>query len=551
VGILFSEPDSKDGGERSGENRRRFTLAAGSIAFVFLLIQIVIPFLLPFLVMENLTGVAVQERHLPHLWDTVLWMDSLWYVDESIPRRMSPREEGFLQRLDPRGRSAPVTVASALMEDPHLLVGTDRLWIISPEDVHYIRGVLPTTVNIGWRLGDISAPFLLDGRPAVFEERPAGVTLTVLEGDHWQRGALLELQKTPAETSAVAGLRVVPCNGRFHLFMEMGETLYHREGLPGADAGEEGSWEPVVHAGGQWTALCLEGKPTVFTVKQNGYRDVLASYQSNERGWSPHGEVTLNTWRALIGVVPTGRGSDLFVLSAGAKGTLGLSEVRDGKLEGKGFRFPNQGAQDLAQILRIFVALAVAYPVLALLLTIILSAMMNRWRAGRYRSGHADAQLASLWRRGCASTIDGLILAGPLAADFLRVVSPRMFPSRIWLPTHPFWEAALLLRCTLWAVAGFLTFSLLEGRLGSTPGKWVAGIRVLGTDLNPCGFPRGLARNLLKLVDSSLNFMPGILATAFSERRQRFGDMAARTVVVRSGSVTAALVNPGEVGQGD
>jgi uncharacterized RDD family membrane protein YckC len=93
--------------------------------------------------------------------------------------------------------------------------------------------------------------------------------------------------------------------------------------------------------------------------------------------------------------------------------------------------------------------------------------------------------------------------------------------------------------------AGFVTFSLLEGRLGATPGKWVAGIRVLGTDLSPCGYPRGLARNLLKLVDSSLNFMPGILTTAFSERRQRFGDMAARTVVVRSGSVTAAPVDPG------
>jgi uncharacterized RDD family membrane protein YckC len=77
-----------------------------------------------------------------------------------------------------------------------------------------------------------------------------------------------------------------------------------------------------------------------------------------------------------------------------------------------------------------------------------------------------------------------------------------------------------------------LVFGYLEGRWGRTPGKWIAGIRVLGTDFEPCGFGRGLIRNALKFVDGFFNYMVGILIVALTENWQRVGDMAARTVVV-------------------
>jgi uncharacterized RDD family membrane protein YckC len=75
-------------------------------------------------------------------------------------------------------------------------------------------------------------------------------------------------------------------------------------------------------------------------------------------------------------------------------------------------------------------------------------------------------------------------------------------------------------------------FAIVEGRTGLTPGKWVTRIRVLGTDLKPCGFGRALIRNLLKTVDGFFNFIVGIMVVALSENWQRVGDMAARTVVV-------------------
>jgi uncharacterized RDD family membrane protein YckC len=84
-----------------------------------------------------------------------------------------------------------------------------------------------------------------------------------------------------------------------------------------------------------------------------------------------------------------------------------------------------------------------------------------------------------------------------------------------------------------WLVATFFTFAYLEGRWGSTPGKWLCQIRVLGVELGPSGFGRALIRNLLKFVDGFYNFMVGLTVSALSENWQRVGDMAARTLVVR------------------
>ena len=84
----------------------------------------------------------------------------------------------------------------------------------------------------------------------------------------------------------------------------------------------------------------------------------------------------------------------------------------------------------------------------------------------------------------------------------------------------------------LCALLVLLAFSYFEGRSGRTPGKWLLGIRVLGTDLQPCGFGRALLRNMLSFVDGFFSFLVGALLVALTENWQRLGDMAARTIVV-------------------
>lgn len=77
-----------------------------------------------------------------------------------------------------------------------------------------------------------------------------------------------------------------------------------------------------------------------------------------------------------------------------------------------------------------------------------------------------------------------------------------------------------------------VAYSYFEGRFGKTPGKWLIGISVLGTDLEPCGFGRALLRNLMTFVDGFFNFLVGALLVALTENWQRLGDLVARTIVV-------------------
>lgn len=70
---------------------------------------------------------------------------------------------------------------------------------------------------------------------------------------------------------------------------------------------------------------------------------------------------------------------------------------------------------------------------------------------------------------------------------------------------------------------------------GRTPGKRLAGIRVVRADGGPPGFSESLLRNLLRAVELPLGYAPAILAVTLGRRRQRLGDVVAGTLVVRQG----------------
>jgi len=133
-----------------------------------------------------------------------------------------------------------------------------------------------------------------------------------------------------------------------------------------------------------------------------------------------------------------------------------------------------------------------------------------------------------------APMIDVAIVVVPMILSSILFMW-RMMSSVMDEPDGP-WDAVGFLSPFFAAIGWLLVMALLftytEGRSGVTPGKWVTRIRVLGTDLEPCGFGRALVRNLLKCVDGFFNFMVGIMVVALSENWQRVGDMAARTVVV-------------------
>jgi uncharacterized RDD family membrane protein YckC len=171
---------------------------------------------------------------------------------------------------------------------------------------------------------------------------------------------------------------------------------------------------------------------------------------------------------------------------------------------------------------------------LPLILAFVLSSLMLRYRVTAHAYGGHTVAYASLIRRAIAQIIDGVFLfagAIPFVVCFFKMFD--MF-EQISTPTMiPLYFIAFMAFSFGWSILLLLAFSFSEGRWGVTPGKWAVGIRVVGTDLQPCGFWRALLRNFLKVVDGFFNFMVGILIVTFTKEWQRVGDMAARTIVVR------------------
>ena len=77
-------------------------------------------------------------------------------------------------------------------------------------------------------------------------------------------------------------------------------------------------------------------------------------------------------------------------------------------------------------------------------------------------------------------------------------------------------------------------YILLEGYLGQTVGKMLLGIKVIREDTGEVpGIGAVAIRTVLRLVDGLFGYLVGFIAVLASAKRQRLGDMAAHTLVVR------------------
>lgn len=97
-------------------------------------------------------------------------------------------------------------------------------------------------------------------------------------------------------------------------------------------------------------------------------------------------------------------------------------------------------------------------------------------------------------------------------------------------------EAAQTWGLAAWAVVLLLYFVLLELRFGATPGKLVARVRVVGADGRRPTLRQTFLRTLLRLLEVNPFLMGGIpagIVVLASKKRQRLGDMAAGTFVLR------------------
>jgi uncharacterized RDD family membrane protein YckC len=528
-------------GYLSEPSKRRFTITAGILGTVFLIAQ----FALPFAVMLGSMAFSSQAfdidfaRRHPHY--AAVWDGAIWFV-ETEPGFGDDPDTSALIRTGLDDTSASEAMASALNGKPYLLAGHDRLWLVTKKSFAYFQEGRLETVDQTKMLADFSMPFLFEGGPAILERWPTELALVIHDGVTWQTRATFPIVVPDPECGCGLGWAKALADERgLHLFMEFGNTLFY--GLWNSDLDDDIEWELIGDVGRDWAPVMWHGEPAILgmTTREDG--NALFGKRRSGDGWSEL--FRLSDWKDVLVSAHDDPASDSLIAFVGSSysSSLAVLEIDDSGVVGEAWigehpkdkdHFPNF----------IWFIMATQYGTmlfLPLILAMILSAMMRRHRVSAYSNGQRQEEFASLTRRAVAQLIDVAIVAGPSILAMMLFM--RMTLAGVEDDPETFWEGVQFFTPILgafgWAIVTALIFTFTEGRSGVTPGKWVAKIRVLGTDLQPCGFGRALVRNLLKCVDGFFNFMVGIMVVALSENWQRVGDLAARTVVVDWGSSSA------------
>jgi uncharacterized RDD family membrane protein YckC len=139
---------------------------------------------------------------------------------------------------------------------------------------------------------------------------------------------------------------------------------------------------------------------------------------------------------------------------------------------------------------------------------------------------HEDVHVTG--RRILATIVDGLIFGGLYAVMVLLFGSISSVGSANWNGSMP------ALPTLLYGVIVVLYYILLEGYLGQTVGKMLLGIKVVREDDGEVpGLGGATIRTLLRIVDGISSYLVAFITVLISGKNQRFGDMAAHTLVVR------------------
>lgn len=172
--------------------------------------------------------------------------------------------------------------------------------------------------------------------------------------------------------------------------------------------------------------------------------------------------------------------------------------------------------------------------VLSLLLVIVTLASLGLMFALTYWKpipGDPDAPYASVGQRFMAKAVDTALVVLPVGI----VVMARLDPEHLLFPnplSHLMEEAGMGLMTALLLL--FTYHVLAEGLWGQTLGKRLCRIRVMDQGLKPCTMGQSLIRNFVRLADGICFYWVGLISIAATDRWQRLGDLAGRTIVVRT-----------------
>jgi len=430
-------------------------------------------------------------------------------------------------------------------DEIRLLASDEGLWIISTWSVHlFSEGKLVEKGRSGEKLPLLRQQlFAYEGKPAFFDHDRV---LRIFEAGSWRNGPTIsELPYKTLNERGFINYRVESDGSDYWFFTLLSdETVFVTKGLPVGSAGAgKREWYQLEIPHNQigrwliWSAIIVDGKPgIVFREVRKGFGTRLLVRLFDPAGAIDFVRIADPDFSGLLEdlkVFNTGRADEFLLayISTKANGLL-LDKVKlDGKTREISLQSYNRWPGWFAGLMMIEAILLC----IVFVFTWIVSRKMEAFKQRTIIIGDIEYSFASLWRRAVAQVIDFSILMIIPVYSIHKLVGHLNIMQDYDLDRDMASLGGLIFVSiinTIWFGFMLLLFSTTEEMSGRTPGKLIAGIKVISLDGKPIGIYRAIKRNLYKLSDGQFNFLPAIATVALSEQWQREGDQKTETIVV-------------------
>ncbi len=511
-------------------DKQSYTIRVVVAAVLMVVVQFLIP-MIGMVIMMPMLFSSMFNRDIETTEDLVQLEGDLIFVKRT--KRMMRPEEGWtssLQRLDLSSAEAePVKIADLHMAEPRLLALGDKIWIFSEGTMAVYEDGAARVVPSRADMTSTTPPFVYQGEPAVIDETYEGRILKVYSSGNWQTRARLHI---PYEEGAVNLPDIVLNAGEdLYSFYSFGGKVYYTKGLPGLAPHGDFSWQVAADAPMAWTAIVIKGTPAIFVDAQQGSKRALKGYRLVNGSWELFFEHQVSF---VTNVKAAARDDGGFIL--GTQGFGGVTRFLDVSPQGEVLseRQVGEPFNPFGQMR--FMTWSIAINGLTILSVIpfvlYFTSLMRRYKEKRLVWGEKSVRYASLTRRAIAKAIDGVIMWTPAMIGGFMMMRLYEDMERFITQSNTAFYMTLIFGGYGWAFLWWFVFSITEGIWGLTPGKRLVRIRVLRQNLERCGIGWSLLRNLILYVDFFMMGAVGAVFIALTQKWQRLGDLAAKTVVV-------------------
>jgi len=492
-------------GYLSEKSKKKFTIITGILGAVFLIMQFVVPFLImiPFMIF----GIAGMEDSPEYKLNYAVPYETGILAKEKISSGKNRKYKTV--KITPE----KITPLFDCNSYPWLARNENQTWCFTEKILRKFENNKWTilTNNINW--GKIISVKAIDNGVVVETEYPDGTNVFYTFCNNiWSASPTFFQSEYPYDKN-------IFFDGVNYTFREKENELYCKKGA-------DGKWIKIIHVyNSNWYPLVFKNKLMVINLACEPAEIV----ELTESGWVKKEYKKLPKYFSScyvaassnkVNIVVSKSLGDLFWYSFDGE------KIQKQTIKKSFFPFFMMPLMFLPYIMNIFMPLLMAF---------VITILIRKYRNPEYKIEEKNALYAPLIRRAFAEIIDVLIVAIPIIVVMISgIINISIFDAMEENTAYiPFAIIGFLFFSCGYGIAMLLVYSFLEGKYCATPGKWLLKIRVVGTDLKPCGFGRAFLRNILRFVDGFLNYLVGILIIAFTENQQRIGDMAASTIVIK------------------